>query len=163
MAHQDDAKGSTGLSLIAVRAGFLQDACKDQWEEGWSQALLRDGLNLARQGIRVNDLQPQSSLPLPYVFCPLLTYQCICCRVSSKSFCLWGLKKKSTLWLPHHFRNSLFTLQLTSGEKSSHSCACVWQWFLQRMLGIQSNKDLIYTATHNKGIYCQNVYCKMES
>lgn len=121
MAHQDDAKGSTGLSLIAVRAGFLQDACKDQWEEGWSQALLRDGLNLARQGIRVNDLQPQSSLPLPYVFCPLLTYQCICCRVSSKSFCLWGLKKKIYLvaapslqkfiiYTPTDFRREKLTL-----------------------------------------------------
>lgn len=46
-------------------------------------------------------------------------------------------------------------------RREKHSCACVWHWFLQRMLGIQSNKDLMYTVTHNKGIYCQNVYCKM--
>lgn len=125
MAHQDDAKGSTGLSLIAVRAGFLQDACKDQWEEGWSQALLRDGLNLARQGIRVNDLQPQSSLPLPYVFCPLLTYQCICCRVSSKSFCLWGLKKNLPCGCPItseiHYLHSNW-LQERKAHTHVHAC-----------------------------------------
>lgn len=58
--------------------------------------------------------------------------------------------------------NFIIYTQLISGEKSSHSCARVWQC-PSKDVGIQSNKDLIYTATHNKGIYCQNVYCKMES
>ena len=142
-----------------------QDACQGQWEKG----TVSRQPGFGRTGDRGDDLQPHSGSPFPFCLLYLVSISVYLLQGESQAspslqgLSLFGdLKKKNpTCDCPiHHFTNSLFTLRLISGEKSSHSCACMWH---QRMLGIKSNKDVMYTVTHNKGIYCQNVYCKMES
>lgn len=78
----------------------LAEACKDQWEEGWDQAPRQDGLNLARQGLRVNDLQPHRGSRLLHVSCVLLTYQHIC-RGWVLSLSLFFGDKKKKKEIPH--------------------------------------------------------------
>ena len=105
---------NAGWALTLV--GFLHAACKDQWEEGcgarhsfkmvWVWQNREEGLMISSHRVAFHFL---------YVCCALLTYQCFCWRVSSKSFCLsLGIEKTKTKpftsWLPHHFTVSLFTL-----------------------------------------------------
>lgn len=83
-----------------------------------------------------------------YAFCTFSACQCICCRVRSKPSVLWGLKKKKIHFVtaPSLYRFVIYT-QLILGEKSPHSCACVWQWFLPRCW--ESNLTKIwYTQQH---------------
>lgn len=110
-AYQNDAKGNTldaGWDLALV--GFLHAACKDQWEEGcgarhsckmvWIWQDREEELMMSSHRVASRFL---------YVSCTLLTYQCFCCRVSSKSFCLsLGIKKKPKKHLP---RDCPITLQ----------------------------------------------------
>lgn len=123
---------ATGKSLNSASCSLQQesaDAHKDHWVGGWNWALQQDGLNLARQGIRLNDLQPRRAPPPPllHVFCTLLTYQCICCRwllSLSVFFGDKGKKKANLSWLPLHFSNPLFIRHQTWGEKSTRVHVC---------------------------------------
>lgn len=92
---------NAGWALTLV--GFLHAACKDQWEEGcgarhsfkmvWVWQDREEELMISSHRV---------AFPFLYVCCSLLTYQCFCWRVSSKSFCLSlgiGKKQNKTIYL----------------------------------------------------------------